>query len=107
MSDNTPKSADPSSDLSLHAVVEPGYWAWVPEAFAALRHRNYRLYGLGQIVSLIGTWMQRTAQGWLVTDLVLEIVAKSQVAAVTNWFNAGTSPVRYVSPSGRNSRTPG
>jgi MFS family permease len=33
---------------------------------AALRHRNYRLYWFGQIVSLIGTWMQSVSQPWLV-----------------------------------------
>ena len=34
--------------------------------FAALRTRNYRLWASGQIVSLVGTWMQRVAQDWLV-----------------------------------------
>ena len=34
--------------------------------FAALRHRNYRLFISGQIVSLIGTWMQSVSQPWLV-----------------------------------------
>jgi MFS family permease len=37
--------------------------------FQALRIRNYRLYWLGQLVSLTGTWMQTTAQGWLVLQL--------------------------------------
>lgn len=40
-----------------------------PYAFRALRHRNYRLYFAGQGVSLIGTWMQRVAMGWLVYRL--------------------------------------
>ncbi len=34
--------------------------------FAALRHRNYRLFWYGQIVSLVGTWMQSVSQPWLV-----------------------------------------
>lgn len=34
--------------------------------FRALRHRNYRLYFTGQSISLIGTWMQQMAIGWLV-----------------------------------------
>jgi MFS family permease len=34
--------------------------------FAAMRHRNFRLYISGQIVSLIGTWMQSVSQPWLV-----------------------------------------
>ncbi|WP_157108625.1 MFS transporter, partial [Aldersonia kunmingensis] len=37
--------------------------------FRALRARNYRLWASGQIVSLIGTWMQRVAQDWLVLTL--------------------------------------
>jgi MFS family permease len=37
--------------------------------FASLRVPNYRLFAGGQAVSLIGTWMQRVAQDWLVLDL--------------------------------------
>lgn len=37
--------------------------------FAALRYRNYRLWFRGQLVSLFGTWMQTTAQGFLVFQL--------------------------------------
>ena len=35
----------------------------------ALAHRNFRLFFFGQGVSLIGTWMQNVAQGWLVLEL--------------------------------------
>ena len=35
----------------------------------ALHHRNYRLYSYGQGISLIGTWAQRVAVGWLVYRL--------------------------------------
>jgi len=38
-------------------------------SFRALQHRNYRLYWTGQLVSLIGTWMQSVAQGWLMHRL--------------------------------------
>ena len=34
--------------------------------FAALGHRNYRLYWIGQVLSLVGTWMQSVSQPWLV-----------------------------------------
>lgn len=34
--------------------------------FRSLRHRNYRIWASGAIVSNVGTWMQRTAQDWLV-----------------------------------------
>ena len=37
--------------------------------FAALRHRNYRLFWFSQLVSLTGTWMHTVAQGWLVLEL--------------------------------------
>lgn len=38
-------------------------------AFGALRHRNFRLFFIGQLVSLVGTWMQQVAQAWLVLTL--------------------------------------
>jgi MFS family permease len=34
-----------------------------------LRHRNFRLFWIGQTLSLIGTWMQTMAQGWLALEL--------------------------------------
>src|SRR5512139_3345043 len=37
--------------------------------FRSLRHRNFRLFWSGQLISLIGTWMQSVAQAWLVLDL--------------------------------------
>src|SRR5215207_1313875 len=37
--------------------------------FAALKHRNFRLFLGGQFISLYGTWMQTIAQGWLVLHL--------------------------------------
>ena len=37
--------------------------------FGALAHRNFRLFFLGQGISLVGTWMQNIAQGWLVLEL--------------------------------------
>src|SRR5207302_10967294 len=38
-------------------------------AFIALRHRNFRLFWFGQLISLIGTWMQTIGQAWLVLEL--------------------------------------
>lgn len=37
--------------------------------FSALRHRDYRLFWTGSLVSLVGTWMQSTAQSYLVWEL--------------------------------------
>jgi MFS family permease len=41
----------------------------LPALLRALRHRNYRLFFGGQLISLTGTWMQSVAQGWLVLRL--------------------------------------
>ncbi|HPS41236.1 MAG TPA: MFS transporter [Anaerolineaceae bacterium] len=41
----------------------------VSQTFAALQHPNFRLWFIGQCVSLIGTWMQSTAQGYLLYEL--------------------------------------
>ena len=41
----------------------------LPEALRALRYRNFRLFISGQLISLIGTWMQAVAQSWLVYRL--------------------------------------
>src|SRR5258706_6427882 len=35
----------------------------------ALRHRNYRLFLTGQIISTVGTWMQSVAMPWLALEL--------------------------------------
>jgi len=40
-----------------------------PAALRALEHRDFRRFWLGLIVSVMGTWMQMAAQGWLVLEL--------------------------------------
>ena len=49
-------------------MTEPAR-AMFADRFRALRHRNFRLFWSGQIVSVIGTWMQSVAQGWLMHRL--------------------------------------
>jgi MFS family permease len=54
---------------------------------SAFQHRNYRLFFSGQLISLIGTWMQQVAQAWLVLQLTgdpiwLGIVATAQFLPV-------------------------
>jgi len=41
----------------------------LPAGFSALNQRDFRVFWLGQLVSLIGTWMQRVGQAWLVLEL--------------------------------------
>src|SRR5436190_22737495 len=52
--------------------------------FASLRHRNFRLFFAGQLISLIGSWMQNTAQGWLVYDLTGSKMLLGVVTAVAS-----------------------
>ena len=48
----------------------PAHALFGSQTFASLRrHRNYRLYFAGQLVSQVGTWLQNAAQSWLVLDL--------------------------------------
>ncbi len=47
----------------------PGKVSRRERTFAALKYPNYRLWFRGQIVSLFGTWMQTTAQGFLIFEL--------------------------------------
>jgi MFS family permease len=47
----------------VNSILDPG------TRFRALKHRNFQLFTIGQLISLIGTWMQNTAQQWLVYKL--------------------------------------
>jgi MFS family permease len=59
-------NGDPGSDV----VSEPtSTRSRLPVALRALRHRNFKLFFSGQLISLIGTWMQTVAQSWLVYRL--------------------------------------
>jgi MFS family permease len=62
--------------------------------FRALRHRNYRLFFSGQIISLVGTWMQNIAQSWL----VYRLTGSSLLLGLVGF--AGQIPVFLLSPVG-------
>ncbi len=47
----------------MNVITSTARW---PRALRAMRHRNFRLFFAGQLISVIGTWMQSTAQQWLV-----------------------------------------
>ena len=59
--------------------------------FRALRHRNYRLFFWGQLVSLIGTWMQQTAMSWFVYEITSSKLLLGAVAAI------GSAPMMLFS----------
>lgn len=56
----------------------------LPPMLRALRHRNYRLFFAGQLISLTGTWMQSVAQGWLVLRLTNSPALLGLVAAASS-----------------------
>jgi MFS family permease len=64
--------------------------AW-RRVFTALRHRNFRLFFWGQLISLIGTWMDKTAEGWLIYRLTGSKILLGVIAA------AGTAPMLVFS----------
>jgi len=62
----------PGPDVGQELTPAPpptGGRTWLEAGFPALRHRNFRLFVVGQGTSLIGFWMQSVAQGWLVYRL--------------------------------------
>ncbi len=59
-SDQSSDTNEPSNDPQPDSGLRRG--------FAALRYRNYRLFFVGQLISVTGTWMQSLAQSWLVVD---------------------------------------
>jgi MFS family permease len=85
----TRPAASPEGDAAPPDRAEPALPAaarqpgrGVPRALASLRHRNYRLYWFGQLISLVGTWMQTTGQAWLVLQLTRDPVQLGLVGAL-------------------------
>ena len=64
------------------------------ETFRALRHRNYQLFFSGQLISLIGTWMDQIAESWLVYRLTGSALLLGTVAF------AAQIPVFLLAPIG-------
>ncbi len=77
----------------------PPYIPRMPTAnpFRALvKHRNFRLFWFGQTLSLIGTWMQTMALGWLALQLTNSPFLVGLVASATAWPIVGFSIVAGV-----------
>ncbi|QMU27650.1 MFS transporter [Adhaeribacter radiodurans] len=58
----------------MEATAEKKNKVTLAEMFRALQYRNYRLFFMGQGVSLIGTWMQQVAMSWLVYRLTNSVL---------------------------------
>jgi MFS family permease len=65
-----------------------------PARLGALRHRDFRLFWCGQLISQIGTWMQSVAQAWLVLELTRSPLQLGIVSALQ------FTPVLLLSPVG-------
>src|SRR5262245_56703869 len=65
-----------------------------PVRLGALRHRDFRLFWIGQLISQIGTWMQSVAQAWLVLELTHSPLHLGIVSALQ------FTPVLFLSPVG-------
>src|SRR6266849_7124323 len=59
--------ANPGAPAAI--VAQAQYAGGFSTTFRSLRHRNYRLYFFGQLISLMGTWMQNTALSWLAYEI--------------------------------------
>ena len=66
MMEEYPKNRRPPFSQRLFGLVKSLSWK---QTFAALQYPNYRLWFWGQLVSLFGSWMQITAQGFLIYQL--------------------------------------
>src|SRR5438270_13641927 len=66
----------------------------LPATLRALQYRNFQLFFGGQLISLIGTWMQNVAQAWLVYR-----ITKSSMLLGSVGF-AGQIPVFLFAPLG-------
>lgn len=64
------------------------------QTFASLSNPNYRRYFTGQAISMVGTWMQRIAQSWLVLELTGSGTALGIVVALQ------TLPILILGPYG-------
>jgi nitrate/nitrite transporter NarK len=66
----------------------------LPPIVRAFRHRNYRLFFAGQLISLVGTWMQMVAESWL----VFRLTGSSALLGLSAF--AGQIPVFLFAPIG-------
>jgi MFS family permease len=67
---------------------------WLPAPLRALRHRNFQLFISGQIISVIGSWMQSIAESWL----VYRLTGSAFLLGATGF--ASQIPVFLVAPIG-------
>ncbi len=75
-------STEMNLEVTQHSIEQATPPSHFRRAFIALSHRNFRLFWTGQLVSLIGTWMQTTGQAWLVLQMTKSAWALGLVGAL-------------------------
>ncbi|HEY8690158.1 MAG TPA: MFS transporter [Chitinophagaceae bacterium] len=75
-------NADISDIETTSRLRNTGWVKTLSSTFPALQSRNYKLYFSGQLFSLIGTWLQIVAEGWLVLKLTNSAFLIGLVAAL-------------------------
>src|ERR1019366_8605662 len=92
MADSAPTTADVQPTISPEPI--PGGQGRAAAVFRSLKHRNFRLFFGGQIISLVGTWMQIIAQTWLIYRLTGSAVLLGVLGFVSQ------IPIFLLSPIG-------
>jgi MFS family permease len=83
MNVKSPSQQPDAADLGAPAAGQAGgRLDRLTHGFRSLRVRNYRLFWIGQLISQTGSWMQRTAQDWLVLQLTHSPFALGVVTAL-------------------------
>lgn len=66
----------------------------LPVALRSLRHRNFRLFAAGQLISMTGTWVQLVAQSWL----IYRLTGRATLLGLVGF--AGNFPIFLLAPIG-------
>jgi MFS family permease len=77
--------------MPLQKKISDASTRYVTTTFRSLRHWNYRLFFFGQLISLIGTWLQNTALGWLVYSMTHD----ARTLGIMSFI--GSAPILFLS----------
>ena len=92
----TPPRDTPRTNEPAPSPAATGGWRGLVPVHAgrAFQHRNYRLFFAGQLMSLMGTWIQTVAQSWL----IYQLTGSAVLLGAVNFCNQ--LPVLLLSPVG-------
>jgi MFS family permease len=93
MEKSIPSTAEPEAVSPLPTPAPSGQGR-MATLFRALRHRNFQLFFSGQLISLVGTWMQMVAEAWL----IYRKTGSSSLLGVHQFV--GQIPIFLLSPLG-------